>query len=119
MLPSKFKPKGLFDLVRLGKNNDGGYLICKNNYNESDCLVSFGISNDFSFEKQFKHKNEQKIFAFDPTVTNNFFFKEVLLNFFKLKFSSFFSSIVNFYNFKKFFSTKNNIFFIGIKFFYI
>ncbi len=112
MLPNKFKPLGLYDLVRLGKNNDGGYLICKNNYNESDCLVSFGISNDFSFEKQFKHKKEQKIFAFDPTVTNNFFFKEVLLNFFKLKLGSFFSSIVNFYNFKKFFSKKNNIFFL-------
>ena len=29
MLPKEFKPDALFDLLRVGKNNDGGYLICK------------------------------------------------------------------------------------------
>ena len=30
MLPKNFKPKKNYDLIRLGKNNDGGYLVEKN-----------------------------------------------------------------------------------------
>jgi hypothetical protein len=56
MLPKEFKPDGFYDLVRLGKNNDGGYLVCKNSIEVSDCLISFGINDDFSFEENFKNK---------------------------------------------------------------
>ena len=41
MLPKEFKPGELYDLVRLGKNNDGGYLVCKNSVEISDFLISF------------------------------------------------------------------------------
>ena len=109
MLPNKFKPLGLYDLVRLGKNNDGGYLVCKNNVKESDCLISFGINDDFSFEETFKLHNKNEIFAFDPTVTNKFFYKNILLNLIKVNFNLFFKCIKNFYNFKKFFNKNNNI----------
>ena len=112
MIPEKFKPNGLYNLIRIGKDNDGGYLICKNNYDESDCLISFGINNDFSFEKEFKNRTEKKILAFDPTTTNNFFLKDIILNFLRFKFTSFFFSILNFYNFKKFFSSKDCLFFL-------
>ena len=108
MLPNKFKPLGLYDLVRLGKNNDGGYLVCKNNVKESDCLISFGINDDFSFEETFKLHNKNEIFAFDPTVTNKFFYKNILLNLIKVNFNLFFKCIKNFYNFKKFFNKNNN-----------
>ncbi len=54
MLPKEFKPKGLFDLVRVGKDNDGGYLICKKSLKETEYLLSFGISDDFSFEENLK-----------------------------------------------------------------
>ena len=30
MLPLKFKPKFEYDLIRLGGNNDGGYIVEKN-----------------------------------------------------------------------------------------
>ena len=73
MLPKEFKPDGFYDLVRLGKNNDGGYLVCKNSIEVSDCLISFGISDDFSFEEDFKDKKNIPIFAYDPTTTNIFF----------------------------------------------
>jgi len=112
MLPKVFKPSGQYDLVRLGKNNDGGYLICVNSYKQSDCLVSFGINNDFSFEKDFKGKTKIKILAFDPTVTNNFFFKEILLNLLSLKINKFFFSIINFIKFKSFFNSNDNQFFL-------
>ena len=73
MLTKEFKPGGLYDLVRLGKNNDGGYLVCKNSITETDCLISFGINDDFSFEEDFKNKKNIPIFAYDPTTTNIFF----------------------------------------------
>ena len=61
MLPKEFKPDALFDLLRVGKNNDGGYLICKKSLEESKFLLSFGISDDFSFEENFKKINNIKI----------------------------------------------------------
>ena len=29
MLPKEFKPDGSFNIIRIGKNNDGGYLVDK------------------------------------------------------------------------------------------
>jgi len=69
MIPKELKPKSLFNLVRVGRDNDGGYLICKNSLENSSCLISFGINDDYSFEECFKDINNNKIFAFDPTVT--------------------------------------------------
>ena len=56
MLPKEFKPGGFYDLVLLGKNNDGGYLVCKNSIDVSNCLISFGINDDFYFEEDFIKK---------------------------------------------------------------
>ena len=107
MLPKEFKPKGLFDLVRVGKDNDGGYLICKKSFLESNLLFSFGISDDFSFEKQFKDINNCKIIAFDPSSTNNFFIKKILIALLKLDLIQFVKNINNFINFLIFFGQKN------------
>ena len=57
MLPKELKPKGLFNLIRLGKDNDGGYLICKHSLEEASCLISFGIDDDYSFEEDFKEEH--------------------------------------------------------------
>jgi hypothetical protein len=110
MLPAKLKPKKLYDLIRLGKNNDGGYLVCKKSIKDSKLLFSFGISDDISFEEDFKKKNNSQIIAFDPTSTNIFFFKKIISNLIKLKIKDFIFSILNFYNFKRFFNIKNNLF---------
>ena len=53
MLPKIFKPKYEYDLLRLGKNNDGGYLVEKESLNLAKSLISFGLSYDWSFEKHF------------------------------------------------------------------
>jgi len=110
MLPKEFKPDGLYELIRLGKNNDGGYLVCKNSIEVSDYLISFGISDDFSFEEDFKDKKNIPIFAYDPTTTNIFFLKKILINILKIKLKSLFKSIYNFIKFKIFFNNKNNFF---------
>ena len=36
-------------LIRLGKKNDGGYLVSKNDIDKSDLLLSLGIYDDWSF----------------------------------------------------------------------
>ena len=40
-------------LIRLGKKNDGGYLVSKNDIDKSDLLLSLGIYDDWSFENDF------------------------------------------------------------------
>ena len=95
MLPKNFKPNANYALVRLEKDNDGGYLINKESIKQTKVLLSFGISDDFSFENDFKKQNNCPIIAFDPTLTNRFFLKKI---------------IFNFYNFKKFFNKKENLF---------
>jgi hypothetical protein len=62
--PTLFSPK----IIRLGRDNDGGYLILDNKKNYK-YLLSFGISDDVSFEKDFSKKySESKIFCFDPSI---------------------------------------------------
>ena len=43
MLRKIIKPKFLYDLERLGGNNDGGYLVEKGSLENSLYLLSFGI----------------------------------------------------------------------------
>jgi len=60
MLPKEFKPIAKFELLRLGKNNDGGYLIEQESLSSANSLLSFGLGYDWSFEKDFfnyKRKN--------------------------------------------------------------
>ena len=65
-LDNSLKPKFQYQLTRLGKKNDGGYLIGNETIKKADVLISFGIKNDWSFEKDFKKINNQaKIYCYD------------------------------------------------------
>jgi hypothetical protein len=52
--------------IRIGSKNDGGYVIADNI--KYDCLISCGISNDITFEKNFLNKYNVPCFAFDGTI---------------------------------------------------
>ncbi len=108
MLPKIFKPDGLYKLIRIGKNNDGGYLVCEKSINSSDILISFGISDDFSFENEFKIKKKVEIYAYDPTVSTKFFFKQFFSSLIKLKLYLLSKQVLNFLKFKSFFNKKGN-----------
>lgn len=58
-----------FQKIRLGKDYDGGYVICDIPELEYDTLLSGGIDKDISFENAFcnKYKNT-KCYAFDGTI---------------------------------------------------
>jgi hypothetical protein len=58
------------NLVRLGKDFDGGYVLNKDSMTASDSLLSFGINDDWSFEVDWKKiKPKDKIHSYDGTIS--------------------------------------------------
>ena len=91
--PSFLKPKKTYKLERIGKDNDGGYLIGSNSIKRTKNLISLGIHDDWSFEKQiFEFNNDIKVFCYDDQTSIKFLIKKILNNFF------FFSIICNLEN---------------------
>ena len=115
MLPKELKPKHCYNLIRLGKNNDGGYLVEKDSLLNSESLISFGINLDWSFEKDFFSYKKCPIHCYDHTVKYSFFKKfsrNSFLKFFNKKYYSksglkeIFSNIALYKDYKNFFSGK-------------
>jgi hypothetical protein len=72
-------PTVLDDLIRVGRHNDGGYVIPKLIIDKTDILISFGISDDWSFDAQFLSlKPDVEIHAYDHTISRNYFIKKLL-----------------------------------------
>jgi hypothetical protein len=81
--PKIFLPFHCKDLVRLGKDYDGGYLVNRHDIDKTDILISFGIGYDTSFEQDFIKLNDCKLQAFDnkATCSDKFFNKKRVLNY--------------------------------------
>ena len=60
----------IFNKIRLGKDYDGGYIICDLLNVNYDCLISAGIDNDISFEESFCDKYNIPCYAYDGTIDN-------------------------------------------------
>ena len=99
-IPRFFCPLFKTDLIRIGKDNDGGYLIPKQSLNQTKLLYSFGLSDDWSFEEEFYNKTSAKIICYDPTVNWKFFFKVFLRDF---------KSVFKYFKYRIFFDGKNKI----------
>ena len=84
MLPKCFKPDFNYDLIRLGKDNDGGYLVSKESVLRATALIGMGISADWSFEEEFLKINEVPINAYDHTVGHDFFRKSIKKSYYKI-----------------------------------
>lgn len=72
-LSKKLLYKTTKDLIRVGRNYDGGYLVSKKDIFNSEILISFGIYDDCTFELDFKKINPVKIFAYDASMGHQFF----------------------------------------------
>lgn len=60
-----------YNKIRLGKDNDGGYIICDIPDIKYDVFLSGGILNDISFEEDFCNKYPNvKCYAHDGTIKN-------------------------------------------------
>jgi len=84
-LPLFLKPKGYYKILRVGPNKDGGYLVGKKSLVNSKYLISFGIFDDWIFEKDFLKKNGiVKINCYDDVLSASWLFKNIfkfLINF--------------------------------------
>lgn len=78
-LPNFFSIKQATDLVRIGRDYDGGYLVSKSDIEKTDVLIGLGISDDWSFEEDFLSRKIVSVFAYDASVSDRFFRR----NFFK------------------------------------
>ena len=74
-LPKFFAFNHANDLVRIGKDYDGGYLVSKSDIEKSDVLIGLGISDDWSFEEDFLSLKNIEVYAYDASVSKVFFFK--------------------------------------------
>ena len=104
MLPKKFKPNNEYELVRIGSDNDGGYLVEKNSLLASKYLISFGLGLNWSFEKEFFNLRKCPIDCYDHTIKYSMLKKicrKNILNIFKKK---------NLFNLKLLLSHIKNIF---------
>ena len=77
------------NLIRIGPNRDGGYVIDKRVIKKTKTIVTCGLNDDWSFEKEFTKKNRKcAVYAYDHTVDINFWLnrlKKDLVSFIKLK----------------------------------
>ena len=102
-----FKPIANYELVRVGRSNDGGYLIGKNSINSSEYLISMGLDLDWSFEEEFIKKNDKiNIICFDDNLDKKFIFKKIIIQIILIIFNRnlkyLISLIKNFINFDLF-----------------
>ncbi len=56
------RPIEVQDLVRIGRANDGGYVVPKQIFKLCDGLLSYGINKDWTFEKDFLKKILKQLF---------------------------------------------------------
>ena len=112
-LPLFLKPIYSSDLIRVGKLNDGGYIVSKNSILDANYLVSFGLNDDWSFEKNFSELNNQApILVFDAQVTTFFWLKRFLKDTIylvkkEIKIRVYLINLLTFFKYKKFFSKKD------------
>ncbi len=68
----------LNDLVRIGRDYDGGYVISESLMKRSSFLLSFGINDDWSFEKDFCRTSNAGCYGFDFSVSKDGFLKKAI-----------------------------------------
>lgn len=58
-----------FEIKRIGRDNDGGYLIVNNKFNTS-VILGYGVNDDASFENQITEHFGIDAYVFDHTIEN-------------------------------------------------
>ena len=121
MLPIEFKPKKEYDLIRLGQDNDGGYLVDKKSIDDSKSLITLGLGFDWSFEKDYHNLQASPVYCYDHSVNYSVikkrcrkFISSYLFRIFKPKYflqKNFFEFLIKdiflYKSYKKFFRNNN------------
>lgn len=76
-LPTALQPKVFQDLIRLGRDYDGGYLLVARDLARSEFLIGCGLNDDWSFEQAFVQGRAVPLVAFDHTIGSVVFAKRL------------------------------------------
>lgn len=77
------RPYAPADIVRLGAKHDGGYVISQRMIEAAGGLISFGLSDEWEFEKDFTRAAGVSAVCFDPTVDRTFWAKRLAVGMIK------------------------------------
>jgi hypothetical protein len=77
-LPQFLRPKKTDNLKRIGRANDGGYVVDFRSVENSDILIAVGINDDWSFEEDFYSLKRVPIVAFDGTISKSILVKRFI-----------------------------------------
>jgi hypothetical protein len=90
--PSEWRflaPIKVDQMIRIGRNNDGGYVVPIAALKNIDALISMGIFNDWSFDLDLqKHIPDIEIHAYDHTISKQSFkrdYRRAFIKFIKFK----------------------------------
>ena len=108
-LPKGFLYKTASDLVRIGRDNDGGYLVSKSDIEKSDLLIGLGINDDWSFERDFKKLKNVELFAYDASISQKYFIKQFIKSLVRIDNPKIiFNRIKTIFSYRHFFSKPQN-----------
>ena len=97
ILNSKYNflcPYKVKNLIRIGRKFDGGYLVCEDSLKHVENLITLGVGDDTSFERDLNNRLKlNKILLFDYTI-NNYLFVKIILKYFR-RFITFRSPLKN------------------------
>ena len=111
------KPIKTSNLIRLGGNSDGGYVVNSDIIKKTDNLVSFGMGTDWSFELDYIKKNKNiLIYIYDHTVSSTPYVKDIFkylrrLMTFRSNFKAVLDRVSYYLKYKNFLFLKNVNFF--------
>src|SRR4051812_4791232 len=83
VLPKSFQPSAEVELIRIGRDSDGGYLVEPRSLYNADVLVGLGINDDWSFERDFLERNRVPLFAFDGSISYKVFVRRAVRTLFR------------------------------------
>ena len=109
-IPNFLKPKVSSKLIRVGSLNDGGYVVPVDAVKQTKTLISFGLFDDWKFEKDFKKLSNCKVICYDNSVNLKFWIIRFIKNCYSILL---FKNIKG--NFKKLFTYLSYIFFFNNK----
>ena len=74
MLPKELRPFDEKELIRLGNNSDGGYILSKKIIDHCKTCIIFGLEDNFNFEKDLKKVNpDTNLYVYDHTINILYF----------------------------------------------
>jgi hypothetical protein len=102
-LPGFMAFKATRDLIRVGRDNDGGYLVSASDIKAADALVALGINDDWSFESDFLKLNKVPVYAYDGSIGSKIFLKKFTRSLFRLKLKNSINEFITWLQYKRFF----------------